>query len=79
MFELPKHNIKEDYQHEYTFFNYGLSLPIGYNLRKINTNLFIMSSLKGFLDRGRFRPADPDSKIFLGLNIVYTFRGTKLP
>ena len=75
--DLPKYNIYESYSNRYTYLNYGITQSIGYNFGKINASLFTMVSLKGFIDNGRTRPGDSDSKIFLGLNLSYRIKPMK--
>lgn len=68
---LPEHSIAEKYSNQYTYFNYGVNLSLGYDFGRLSTNMFINASLKGFLDKGRFRPLDTDSKGFAGLSMGF--------
>lgn len=70
---LPDHSVTERYSHQYSYFNYGAALSLGYDFGRISTNVFINASLKGLLDKGRFRPMDTDSKGFTGLSIGVKF------
>lgn len=75
--EISKHNIYEDYSNSYTYLNYGITQTIGYSFKRVSTSLFTMLSLKGFADKGRTRPGDSDSKIFLGINLTYKLKPLK--
>lgn len=72
--DIPKYHIHESYSNRYTYLNYGITQTFGYNFGKISTSLFAMVSLKGYLDNGRTRPGDSDSKIFLGINFSYRIK-----
>lgn len=69
--DIPRHNIHESYSKRYSYLNYGITQTLGYNFGRISTSLFTMVSLKGFVDNGRKRPGDSDSKIFVGISLSY--------
>ncbi|WP_062055507.1 hypothetical protein [Aquimarina longa] len=71
--KIPKHSISEKYKNNYAYFNYGLTQSLGYKINTINISGFAWLSLKGFLDNGRNRPADFDSRFFIGMGVGYTF------
>lgn len=71
---IPDHHINKNYSKSYSFVNYGLTETIGCRFGRVNTGLFVRSSLKGYLDNGRTRPADYDSKIFMGICFSYSIR-----
>lgn len=70
--KIPQYSVYEKYKNDYVYFNYGFSQSLGYNINKFSVSAFAWVSLKGFLDKGRNRPADFDSRFFLGLGIGYT-------
>jgi len=70
---IPELDIDESYKHYYTYFNYGMNQSIGLQIKRVNIDAFVWLSLKGFLDEGRYRPADFDSRMFFGINAGYTF------
>ena len=72
--EIRKYDIYENYSNNYSYLNYGITQTLGYNFGKVSTSLFAMLSLKGFIDNGRTRPGDADSKIFVGINLSYKIK-----
>ncbi|WP_074410280.1 hypothetical protein [Aquimarina megaterium] len=70
--KIPQYSVYEKYKNEYVYFNYGVSQSLGYNINNFSVSAFAWVSLKGFLDKGRNRPADFDSRFFLGLGLGYT-------
>lgn len=69
---IPEHDVYQKYKNNYTYFNYGLSQSIGININDFSISGFAWGSLKGFLDNGRSRPADFDSRLFLGIGLGYS-------
>ncbi|WP_438422991.1 hypothetical protein [Aquimarina macrocephali] len=69
--KIPQYSVYEKYKNEYVYFNYGFSQSLGYNINKFSVSAFAWASLKGILDKGRNRPADFDSRFFVGLGIGY--------
>ncbi|WP_103865496.1 hypothetical protein [Aquimarina sp. I32.4] len=69
--KIPQYSISEKYKNEYVYFNYGFSQSIGYNIHKFSVSGFTWVSLKGLLDQGRSRPADFDSRFFIGVGLGY--------
>lgn len=68
---LQEHSIINTYAKSYTFVNYGIAETIGYRFGRLSTGFFVRTSLKGYLDKGRTRTADYDSKLFIGLSLAY--------
>ncbi|MEN7551896.1 hypothetical protein AAG747_28525 [Rapidithrix thailandica] len=66
---FDRFNLYEEFTNTYTFFNYGVSQSVGYQLNNVHLSIFALASLKGYLDSGRTRPTDQDAKIFLGANV----------
>lgn len=71
--KIPAYGVSETYKNTYVYFNYGVSNSLGYRFGKISVQLSLWSSLKGFWDKGRFRPGDFDSRIFAALGVGYSF------
>lgn len=72
--EISQYDIYEKYSNSYTYINYGITPTIGYNFGKLSVSFFSMISLKGFLDKGRTRLGDSDSKIFFGISLSYKLK-----
>ncbi|WP_438711247.1 hypothetical protein ACSTS3_22175 [Aquimarina muelleri] len=70
---IPEYSVSEKYKNTYTYFNYGFTQSLGYTINRFSIIGFSWISLKGILDEGRSRPADFDSRLFLGLGVGYTF------
>ncbi len=72
---LPQYDIKEEYHDRYFYFNYGSVQSLAWNFKThYQVGLFSMLSLKGILDSGRARPAEVDSRFFVGLKFGYRFK-----
>lgn len=71
--DIPEHLVFEKYSNNHAYFNYGLSHSLGVKFNNVSLGVTLWSSLKGFLDGGRFRPGDFDSRLFAGLSVAYTF------
>lgn len=71
--KMPHYGIVETYKNDYVYFNYGFTQGIGYTLGQFTIQASVWLSLKGFLDEGRSRPADFDSRFLIGLGASYSF------
>lgn len=69
---LPQYTMTQSFNNSYIYFNYGVSQNIGYKIGSFNLFATSWLSLNGLWDNGRKRPADFDSRFFIGLGIGYT-------
>lgn len=71
---LPKFGVEEDYYNRHNYFNYGSIQTLGW---RFNTHyelgVFSMISLNGILDSGITRPAEIDSRFYVGFKFGYNF------
>ncbi|MEX2485138.1 MAG: hypothetical protein WED10_11280 [Brumimicrobium sp.] len=71
---LPAFNIEEEFYNRYNYFNYGSTQTLGWRFKtRYEFGLFSMISLNGFFDSGRFRPAEVDSRFYIGFIFGYNF------
>src|SRR5690554_263561 len=65
---IPKYDIEEDYYNRHNYFNYGSMQTLGWRFKThYELGLFSMISLNGILDSGRTRPAEVDSRFYVGI------------
>jgi|SRR5690554_389056 len=65
---IPKYDIEEDYYNRHNYFNYGSMQTLGWRFKtRYELGVFSMISLNGILDSGRTRPAEFDSRFYVGL------------
>lgn len=65
---IPKYDIEEDYYNRHNYFNYGSMQTLGWRFKThYELGVFSMISLNGVLDSGRTRPAEFDSRFYVGL------------
>lgn len=73
--DIPQYGISENFEKSFIYFNYGITPSFGWRFaNNIEISLFSMLSLKGFLDKGRTRPAEIDSRFFVGLNFGFSLK-----
>lgn len=71
---LPQYDIYEEYHNQHNYFNYGSMQSLSWVFKsRFKVGFFSMISLKGYLDSGRTRPAEVDSRFFIGLKLGYKF------
>ncbi|UNZ00311.1 hypothetical protein MQE36_08220 [Zhouia spongiae] len=70
---IQEHSVYETYVNNFAYFNYGVTQSLGFKIKDFTISGFGWLSLKGFLDGGRMRPADFDSRLFVGVGVGYAF------
>jgi len=71
---LPEYDIEENYYNRHNYFNYGSIQSLGWRAKNhFELGVFSMISLNGILDSGRTRPAEIDSRFYIGLKFGFRF------